>query len=437
MNTRKPKLVRLVSGLTAVLCSAAAIPFVPGMTQTAAAEVVYDGFEQNYDGWHGSDTSVTVTALTETGYAGSRGMVVTDRTSAAQGAASSKGLYLFGGVSYTYRVEVMSETDETFHLTLRTIDEKTGEETIRELSSKQVKADTWTALSATYTAPADSYEFELMITTDSTADFRFDEVQITTMTDPMQASAAQSDLGLKDEFAGYFRVGNILNGGTIQNSGITGNILKDCNAIECENETKPDATLVQNGSTNTNIKVSLDSCAAIADFAIQNNLAFRGHTMVWHSQTPSWFFKENYSLYYFTAYHLLGDEELSRDMVGESVELLWRNCRDGSVAEWRSFLYTTLRNKCIDYLRHQEVRKKYVAFYLAMTPEEVEENDEEEERMEMLIHRLDALPPLPRRVLDMCYFERKRYQEVAVELGISSSYVKKLMMKALKLLREG
>ena len=37
----------------------------------------------------------------------------------------------------------------------------------------------------------------------------------------------------------------------------------------------------------------------------------------------------------------------------------------------------------------------------------------------------------------MCYFERKRYQEVAVELGISSSYVKKLMMKALKLLREG
>ena len=43
------------------------------------------------------------------------------------------------------------------------------------------------------------------------------------------------------------------------------------------------------------------------------------------------FFKENYSLYFFTAYHLLGDEELSRDMVGESVELLWRNCRDGSV----------------------------------------------------------------------------------------------------------
>ena len=31
----------------------------------------------------------------------------------------------------------------------------------------------------------------------------------------------------------------------------------------------------------------------------------------------------------------------------------------------------------------------------------------------------------------------RHLQEVAVELGISSSYVKKLMMKALKLLREG
>ncbi|MBR1899084.1 MAG: endo-1,4-beta-xylanase [Oscillospiraceae bacterium] len=340
MNTRKPKLVRLVSGLTAVLCSAAAIPFVPGMTQTAAAEVVYDGFEQNYDGWHGSDTSVTVTALTETGYAGSRGMVVTDRTSAAQGAASSKGLYLFGGVSYTYRVEVMSETDENFHLTLRTIDEKTGEETIRELSSKQVKADTWTALSATYTAPADSYEFELTITTDSTADFRFDEVQITTMTDPMQASAAQSDLGLKDEFAGYFRVGNILNGGTIQNSGITGNILKDCNAIECENETKPDATLVQNGSTNTNIKVSLNSCAAIADFAVKNNLGFRGHTMVWHSQTPSWFFKDNFQN---------GGNWVSKDVMDQRMESYIQNMFAAFQAQYPSLdLYAyDICNECV------------------------------------------------------------------------------------------
>ncbi|MDF2987341.1 MAG: endo,4-beta-xylanase [Eubacterium sp.] len=30
----------------------------------------------------------------------------------------------------------------------------------------------------------------------------------------------------------------------------------------------------------------------IADFALQNNMWLRGHTLVWHNQTPVWFFKD-------------------------------------------------------------------------------------------------------------------------------------------------
>ncbi len=153
------------------------------------------------------------------------------------------------------------------------------------------------------------------------------------------------------------------------------------------------------------------------------------------TKTFEQFFKENYSLYYFTAYHLLEDEELSRDMVAECMELLWANCRNGSVAEWRAYMYRTLRNKCIDYLRHEEVKKKYIAFYLAVTPETIEDSVDDEERIEQVMERMRQLPALPRRVLEMCYFERKRYQDVAAELNISTSYVKKLMMKALAELR--
>lgn len=104
-----------------------------------------------------------------------------------------------------------------------------------------------------------------------------------------------AEKGLKDEFADYFRVGNILNGSTVANSAITANILKDYNSIECENEMKPDATLVQSQCNGTNVGVSLNNAAAIIDFCVNNNIAMRGHAFVWHSQTPSWFFKENYN----------------------------------------------------------------------------------------------------------------------------------------------
>ncbi|MBQ4465786.1 MAG: endo-1,4-beta-xylanase [Oscillospiraceae bacterium] len=287
------KLKKLTAALTAILCCAGTLTMFPEVTSHASVEAVGNSFERSYEGWISQNAQLT--AVDGAGYLDSRGMVVSGRQNPTDGASSSKGFYLIGGVAYTYNVKVMSETDQTFHLSVLTKDEATDAETYQEILTKDVKAGVWTDLSATYTAPDNSYEFQVTITNDSTEDFAFDEVSITSEKPVNIASAAASDKGLKDEFAPYFRVGNILNGGTVKNSAITGTFLKDYNAVECENETKPDATLVQNGSTNTDIKVSLNSCAAIADFASKNNLAFRGHTMVWHSQTPSWFFHENFN----------------------------------------------------------------------------------------------------------------------------------------------
>ena len=289
MNRKK-----ITATLTALLCAASTFAAFPAMN-AQAVQTVYNDFETTYNGWHGSNETVGFEAQEGAGFAGSRGMRVSGRQTAADGAASSKGFYLYGGVAYTYSVKVKADTDETFRLSVLTIDEKTEEQTIKEIAVKAAKAGEWTTLSAKYTAPADSYEFELNLTTDSTADFYMDNVEITTREDTTAITAAAAEVGLKDVYGGYFRVGNILNGGTIRNSGITGNILKDCTAVECENETKPDAIMVQQGSTDNNIKISLNSCAAIMDFCDQNHLGFRGHTMVWHGQMPQWFFKEGFN----------------------------------------------------------------------------------------------------------------------------------------------
>lgn len=292
------KFKRIAAAVTAAVCCgglALHMPFIG--KQVYAEELVSNGFEVNYDGWYGNADTVKLQAVHGEGCDGTRGMTVSGRISPEDGASSAKGFYLSGGVSYDYSVKVFSETAERFNLELLCIDAETGEETVTMLDSRNVKAGQWTELAAEYTAPENSYEFRLTITTDSTNDFSFDDVLITSEEEKAvyAVSAAASDQGLKNAFGSYFKVGNILNGSTVKNSAITANILKDYNSIECENEMKPDATMVQSQCSGTNIGVTINSAASIMDFCVQNNIPMRGHVLVWHSQTPSWFFKENYN----------------------------------------------------------------------------------------------------------------------------------------------
>ncbi|MDE5584705.1 MAG: endo-1,4-beta-xylanase, partial [Ruminococcus sp.] len=285
---------KILSGMLATVCGISSLSLVPFSNVSAEEIYVNNDFEANYDGWYNNAENVSLTAENGIGFNNSRGMLVTGREKTTDGASSSKGFYLSGGVKYDYSVKVYSETDETFRLTLLCIDSETGEETEKEIASKKVRAGEWAEISADYKAPEGSYEFRLSLNTDSTNDFRFDDVVISAKSKGFSASAVSDEKGLKDVFANYFRVGNILNGGTVRNSTITASMIKDYNSIECENETKPDATLVQSQCSNDNIGVSLNNASAIFDFCVQNNIGVRGHTFVWHSQTPVWFFKDNF-----------------------------------------------------------------------------------------------------------------------------------------------
>jgi GH35 family endo-1,4-beta-xylanase len=112
----------------------------------------------------------------------------------------------------------------------------------------------------------------------------------------VQLAFAQTTAGLKDVYSSKFKFGSILNGTTANNSAMKTIVLREFNSITPENELKPDATIVASGSTDTDVKVQLNSGArAILQFCQDNNIPVRGHTFVWHSQTPEWFFKTGFT----------------------------------------------------------------------------------------------------------------------------------------------
>lgn len=103
----------------------------------------------------------------------------------------------------------------------------------------------------------------------------------------------------------------------------------------------------------------------------------------------------------------------------------------------KSYLYIYVRNKSIDFLRHQNIHEQYVQIYSELTQSYVEtEYLEQDERMMHISKAMEKLTPHTRHILEECYIQRKKYQEVAEELNISVSAVRKHIVKALQVIRE-
>lgn len=91
-------------------------------------------------------------------------------------------------------------------------------------------------------------------------------------------------VGLKDKYKDYFKIGTAVNPKTVKTHE---KLLKThFNCLTCENESKPSNIL-----RNEN-EYYFDQVDGILKFAKDNDMAMRGHTFVWHNQTPGWFFKD-------------------------------------------------------------------------------------------------------------------------------------------------
>lgn len=119
--------------------------------------------------------------------------------------------------------------------------------------------------------------------------------------EPTKAPAAQNFLELYQD---DFYMGIALNPNDFKNwDEIKDTITANFNSFTCENEMKPDAILRQkesqnglaDGSTYKDPVVDFSRSNAAVLRALENDIKIRLHTLVWHAQTPRWFFTEDYT----------------------------------------------------------------------------------------------------------------------------------------------
>lgn len=94
---------------------------------------------------------------------------------------------------------------------------------------------------------------------------------------------------LKDTFAGKFFIGTALNSLQLEGKrpGETEIIIEHFNAIVGENCMKSGYLQPREGEYN------FTDADRLVDFGLKNNMQITGHTLIWHSQAPRWFFTDN------------------------------------------------------------------------------------------------------------------------------------------------
>lgn len=158
------------------------------------------------------------------------------------------------------------------------------------------------------------------------------------------------------------------------------------------------------------------------------------------------------------ALHYLGSIEKSEDIVQECYMSLWEKAygmavenKEGKSADVlknpKSYLYTMVRNRCIDLLRKNRSSPGHDVSISSLSDEEdfirteklyADDLLQEDSVIEAHLWTvLDTLPEKCREIFLMAKRDGLRYDEIAEDLDISENTVRNQVSKALKIIKNG
>lgn len=145
--------------------------------------------------------------------------------------------------------------------------------------------------------------------------------------------------------------------------------------------------------------------------------------------------------------NILKNSAAAEEIVEDFFCYLWDHCESLMInTSINGYLYTSIHNRCLKYLRHQKVKQNYIEesqFHFAdkellntVSADYPEANLISKELEEKISSAIGSLPEQCKKVFCLNRFENLTYQEIAGQVGVSVNTVKTQMTTALKKLRE-
>lgn len=155
-------------------------------------------------------------------------------------------------------------------------------------------------------------------------------------------------------------------------------------------------------------------------------------------------FREIFRMFYrylvLYAIRFTQDKNASEDIVQDVFANLWKSQKNyNSFYGFRIFLFESVKNGCINYLKHKQLENKHIDYTLSLEQINIPDNEDYELMREDIYRRLyiavEKLPNACRKIFEQ-HLAGKKNEEIAQLFSLSIETVKAQKKKAFRILRE-
>ncbi|MFY0606674.1 MAG: RNA polymerase sigma-70 factor [Cyclobacteriaceae bacterium] len=148
-------------------------------------------------------------------------------------------------------------------------------------------------------------------------------------------------------------------------------------------------------------------------------------------------FREHYSALTHFASQYVNDPDEAEELVQQMFTKLWAANESIEITtSVKSYLYGAVRNACLNYIKHETVKRNHIEYAQAtMTSSSATDFLELDELTEAIEKAYSKIPEKCLQVFQLSRNEGKKYHEIAEMQSVTVKTVEKQMSQALRILR--